>query len=272
MKKIGIITLTRQNSLAYSALKRIVLNLGYEAICGEAIGTDCIYFPLEEINLVGHDFLADFFKRAGFSDAESVLISVPYTVNLFMLPKVIRCLRAVGSAPIILGGNEASNNYINLMTFGFSPFVNDVADIAPDFIVRGAAETALPGLLPLLDKTTMGADWDKHFLLNILNIPNLVFRLPKRKAIYSTIFSSKSIPEKEIFLSVKYGEESIAITFQRACIWSKKSRGGCLFCAIAKQFGHHFHCAIEGNFFEKELTERIKKIKDSKEKLRKENS
>ena len=47
-KKIGIITLTRQTSLAYTALKRIVEDLAYEPICGEAIGSDCILGPLEE--------------------------------------------------------------------------------------------------------------------------------------------------------------------------------------------------------------------------------
>ncbi|MGD2271564.1 MAG: hypothetical protein PVI06_14265, partial [Desulfobacterales bacterium] len=107
MKKIGIITLTRQNSLAYAALRRIVEELGYEPICGQTIGADCVYFPLEEISLVGYDFLGDFFKKAGFSDADAILISAPYTVNLIMLPKVIWCLRSVSSAPIILGGNEA---------------------------------------------------------------------------------------------------------------------------------------------------------------------
>ena len=86
MKKIGIITLTRQNSLAYAALKKIVLDLGYEPICGEAIGADCIFFPLEEIHLIGYDFLADFFQKSGLSDADAVLISAPYTVNLFILP------------------------------------------------------------------------------------------------------------------------------------------------------------------------------------------
>jgi len=34
MKKIGIISLTRQNSLAYSTLKRITTDLGYQPICG----------------------------------------------------------------------------------------------------------------------------------------------------------------------------------------------------------------------------------------------
>ena len=46
MKKVGIITLTRQNSLAYSTLRRIVNELGYKPICGETIGADCIYFRL----------------------------------------------------------------------------------------------------------------------------------------------------------------------------------------------------------------------------------
>ncbi|MGD8739398.1 MAG: hypothetical protein PVG34_03720, partial [Desulfobacterales bacterium] len=87
-KKIGIITLTRQTSLAYSSLKRTVEGLGYEPICGEAIGSECIFFPLEEINLVGYDFLADFYKKAKLEDADVILISAPYTVNWFMLPKV----------------------------------------------------------------------------------------------------------------------------------------------------------------------------------------
>ena len=155
MKKISIITLTRQNSLAYAALKRIVLNLGYEPLCGEAIGADCIFFPVEEIHLVGYDFLADFFQKAGFSDADVHLISAPYTVNLLTLPKVIHCLRSVNPAPIILGGNEASNNYKNMMQYRSAAFVNQVVDVAPDFIVRGSAETALYRLLPLLDKKTM---------------------------------------------------------------------------------------------------------------------
>ena len=164
MKKVGIITLTRQNSLAYSALRRIVADLGYKPICGETIGADCIYFPLEEINLVGYDFLAGFFKKAGLEDADIILISAPYTVNLFMLPKVIGCLRSITSAPIILGGNEASNNYKNLLLYRFSTFVNKVVDIAPDFIVRGAAENVLDKLLPLLDSTTMTDKWAKPFL------------------------------------------------------------------------------------------------------------
>ncbi|GAI95381.1 unnamed protein product, partial [marine sediment metagenome] len=170
MKKIGIITLTRQTSLAYSALKRIVEDAGYEPICGQAIGSDCIFFPLEEINLVGYDFLADFFKKVKLSDADIILISAPYTVNWFMLPKVVHCLRSICSAPIILGGNEASNNYKNLMHFRFCAFVNDVVDIAPDFIVRGAAEKALPRLLPLLDKTSLTNNWDQDFLKLLLDI------------------------------------------------------------------------------------------------------
>jgi radical SAM superfamily enzyme YgiQ (UPF0313 family) len=259
MKKIGIITLTRQTSLAYSALKRIVSGLGYEPICGEAIGSDCIYFPLEEINLVGYDFLADFFKKAELSDADVILISAPYTVNLFMLPKVVHCLRSICSAPIILGGNEASNNYKNLMDFRFSPFVNEVVDIAPDFIVRGAAEKVLPILLPLLDKTTLTNCWDRDFLNQLLDIPNIVFWLPPRKALIATEFSSDDLSEKDIFSFVKYGEKSMAITLQRACIWAKKSRGGCLFCAIASQFGDHFHCAVESDFFVEDLRVFLKK-------------
>ena len=254
MKKIGIITLTRQTSLAYSALKRIVEDLGYEPICGEAIGSDCIFFPLEEINLVGYDFLADFFKKVKLSDADIILISAPYTVNLFMLPKVVHCLRNICSAPIILGGNEASNNYKNLMHFRFSVFVNEVVDIAPDFIVRGAAEKALPRLLPLLDKTTLTNNWDQDFLKLLLEIPNIVFWLPQRKAVIATDFSAEDLSEKDIFSYVKYGEKSIAITLQRACVWAKKSQGGCLFCAIASQFGANFHCAVQSDFFVEDLS------------------
>lgn len=254
MKKIGIITLTRQTSLAYSALKRIVEDVGYEPICGEAIGSDCIFFPLEEINLVGYDFLADFFKKVKLSDADIILISAPYTVNLFMLPKVVHCLRSICSAPIILGGNEASNNYKNLMHFRFCAFVNEVVDIAPDFIVRGAAEKALPGLLPLLDKTTLTNNWDQDFLKLLLEIPNIVFWLPQRKAVIATDFSAEDLSEKDIFSYVKYGEKSIAVTFQRACIWAKKSQGGCLFCAIASQFGANFHCAVQSDFFVEDLS------------------
>lgn len=252
-KKIGIITLTRQTSLAYSALKRIVTDLGYEPICGEAIGSDCIFFPLEEINLVGYDFLAEFFKKAKLPDADVILISAPYTVNWFMLPKVVHCLRSISSAPIILGGNEASNNYKNLMRFRFSTFVNEVVDVAPDFIVRGAAEKVLPDLLPLLDKHTLTNNWDGDFLNQLLEIPNIVFWLPHRKALIATDFSAENLSEKDIFSWVKYGEKSIALTLQRACIWAKKSRGGCLFCAIASQFGDHFHCAVESDFFIQEL-------------------
>jgi radical SAM superfamily enzyme YgiQ (UPF0313 family) len=259
MKKIGIITLTRQTSLAYSALKRIVEDLAYEPICGEAIGSDCIFFPLEEINLVGYDFLADFFKKVKLSDADVILISAPYTVNWFMLPKVVHCLRSICSAPIILGGNEASNNYKNLMHFRFSAFVNEVVDIAPDFIVRGAAEKVLPGLLPLLDKTTLANNWDRDFLKQLLEIPNIVFWLPQRKALIATDFSTEDLSERDIFCYVKYGEKSIAVTLQRACIWAKKSRGGCLFCAIASQFGANFHCAVQSDFFVEDLSVSLNK-------------
>ncbi|MGD8714555.1 MAG: hypothetical protein PVG70_08450 [Desulfobacterales bacterium] len=252
-KKIGIITLTRQNSLAYSALKKIVVDLGDEPICGELIGAECIFFPLEEISLVGYDFLADFFQKAGLADADVILISAPYTVNLFMLPKVIYCLRSLNSAPIILGGNEPSNNYRNLMHYRFSAFVNEVVDIAPDFIVRGAAENVLPGLLPLLEKTSMTKSWDNGYLQKILDISNIVFWLPERKALVATEFSSENLPETDIFSYVKYGEKSMAITLQRACAWAKKSKGGCLFCAIASQFGQYFHCAVDGDFFIEEL-------------------
>ena len=253
-KKIGIITLTRQTSLAYSALKRIVEDLACEPICGEAIGSDCIFFPLEEINLVGHDFLAEFFKKAKLPDADVILISAPYTVNWFMLPKVVHCLRSISSAPIILGGNEASNNYKNLMDFRFSTFVNEVVDVAPDFIVRGAAEKVLPDLLPLLDKHTLADNWDRDFVKQLLEISNIVFWLPPRKALIATEFNAEDLSEKDIFSYVKYGEKSIAVTLQRACVWAKKSRGGCLFCAIASQFGDHFHCAVQSDFFVEDLS------------------
>jgi len=253
-KKIGIITLTRQTSLAYSALKRIVEDLGYEPICGEAIGSDCIFFPLEEINLVGYDFLADFFEKAKLSDADVILISAPYTVNLFILPKVVHCLRSVCSAPIILGGNEASNNYKNLMHFRFTAFVKEVVDIAPDFIVRGAAEKVLPDLLPLLDRNTLTNSWERDFLEQLLEIPNIVFWLPQRKALIATDFSAEDLSERDVFSYVKYGEKSLALTLQRACVWAKKSRGGCLFCAIASQFGDDFHCAVQSDFFIEDLS------------------
>ena len=258
MKKVGIITLTRQTSLAYSALKGIVKNLGYQPVCGEAIGADCIFFSLEELTLIGYDFLGNFLKKVGLADSDIILISAPYSVNLFILPKVIWCLRSISSAPIILGGNEASNNYENLMSYRFSTFANKVVDIAPDFIVRGSAERVLFSLLPLLDKTTMTKKWDEDFLKKLLEIPNLVFWLPERRALVSTNFSSEALSEKDIFAFAKYGEKSIAVTLQRACIWAKKARGGCLFCAIASQFGKDFHCAIYSDFFIKDLCDFLK--------------
>jgi radical SAM superfamily enzyme YgiQ (UPF0313 family) len=254
MKKIGIITLTRQNSLAYIALRRIVQDLGYTPVCGEAIGADCLFFPLEELALIGHDFLGDFFEKAGLSDVDTILISAPYTANLFVLPKVIWCLKRINSAPIILGGNEASNNYKNLMLYRFSTFANKVIDIAPDFIVRGSAENALPSLLPLLDKTTITKEWDKDFLKKLLEIPNIVFWLPEKKALVSTEFSAEDLSERDIFSFVRYGQKTIAITLQRACAWAKKSRGGCLFCSIASQFGNDFHCAVQSDFFVEDLS------------------
>ena len=225
MKKIGIITLTRQTSLAYSVLKRIVEDLGYQPICGEAIGADCVNFSLEELTLVGYDYLGKFFTEAGFADSDIILISAPYSVNLFVLPKVIWCLRNISSAPIILGGNEASNNYKNLMLYRFSTFVNKVVDIAPDFIVRGSAESVLTPLLSLLDKTILKKKWDKDFIKKLLEIPNIVFWLPDRKALVSTDFSSEGLSERDIFAYVKYGEKSIAVTLQRACIWAKNRVG-----------------------------------------------
>lgn len=258
MKKAGIITLTRQTSLAYAVLKKIVEDLDYQPICGEAIGADSIFFSLEELTLVGHDFLGNFFKKIGLSDADIILISAPYSVNLFILPKVVWCLRNISSAPIILGGNEVSNNYKNLMLYRFSPFVNKVVDIAPDFIVRGSAETVLPSLLPLLNQSTMTNKWGKDFINRLFEIPNLIFWLPDRKALVSTSFSSESLKEKDIFAFAKYGKKSIAVTLQRACIWAKKAKGGCLFCAIASQFGKDFHCAVQGDFFVKPLRDFLK--------------
>ena len=254
MKKIGIITLTRKNSLAYSVLKRIVEDLSYTPVCGEAIGADCLFFPLEELALIGHDFLGDFFEKAGISDVDTILVSAPYTANLFVLPKVIWCLKSINPAPIILGGNEASNNYKNLMLYRFSTFANRVIDIAPDFIVRGSAENALPSLLPLLNKTTITKEWDRDFLKKLLGIPNIVFWLPEKRALVSTMFSSEDLTERDIFSFVRYGEKTIAITLQRACAWAKKSRGGCLFCSIASQFGNDFHCAVQSDFFIWELS------------------
>jgi radical SAM superfamily enzyme YgiQ (UPF0313 family) len=252
-KKISIITLTRQNSLAYAALKRIVVNLGYEPLCGEAIGTDCIFFPLEEIHLVGYDFLAGFFQKAGFSEADVHLISVPYTVNLFTLPKVIHCLRSINPAPIIVGGNEVSNNYKNMMHYRSAAFVNQVVDISPDFIVRGSAETVLYRLLPLLDRTTLAQKWNRNFLSSLLDIPNIVFWLPARDALMASEFTSDNLSERDTLAYVKYGDESMAVTFQRACFWAKQSQGGCLFCAIAGQFGKDFHCRVTSDFFIEEM-------------------
>ena len=258
MKKIGIITLTRQDSLACSTLKKIVSDLGFQAICGEAIGADSIYLSLEDLTLKGHDFLSGFFEKAGFSESDIILISTPYSANLFVLPKVVACLRNISPAPIILGGNEASNNYQNIMQCRYCTFVNQVVDIAPDFIVRGAAESALFDLLPLLDKTVMTRTWDRPFINKLLAIPNLAFWLPARQALMSTPFSSKPLKEKDIFAHVRLGEKTIAVTLQRACIWAKKSRGGCLFCAIASQFGKDFHCAVKSGFFVDELVQLLK--------------
>lgn len=255
MKKIGIITLTRQNSLAYSALKRIVKDLGYTPVCGEAIGADCLFFPLEELAVTGYDFLGQLLRKAGLSDVDVTMISAPYSVNLFFLPKIIWCLRSISSAPIILGGNEVSNNHKNVMLYRFSTFANKVVDIAPDFIVRGTAEGVLPKLLPLLEKTIMTKDWDKDLLQAFLEVQNIVFWLPGRDALISTAFSPQDLSERDIFSYVRYGEKTIAITLQRACVWAKKSRGGCLFCAIAGQFGNDFHCAVQSDFFVKELGE-----------------
>ena len=258
MKKIGIITLTRQDSLACSTLKKIVLELGFQAICGEAIGADSIYLSLEDLTLKGHDFLSGFFAKAGFLESDIILISAPYSANLFVLPKVVGCLRNICPAPIILGGNEASNNYKNIMQCRYCAFVNQAVDIAPDFIVRGAAESALFDLLPLLDKTVMTRTWDRFFINKLLAIPNLAFWLPDRMALVSTPFSSEPLKEKDIFAHVKLGEKTIAVTLQRACIWAKKSRGGCLFCAIASQFGKDFHCAVKSDFFVNELAQLLK--------------
>lgn len=264
MKKVGIITLTRKMTLAYAALKRVVEVSGCTPVCGEKIGSNGLYFPLKELSLVGHDFLAGLFKKAGFSDLDVILISAPYTVNLFHLPKVIWCLRSISSAPIIVGGNEVSNNYKNLMTHRFSALANEVVDIAPDFIVRGSAEKVLFSLLPLLDKTTLNKKWDKDFIKNLLKIPNIVFWLPERNALIGTRFSSDSLSERDIFAHVRYGEKSVAITLQRACVWTKKSGGGCLFCAIASQFGKDFHCAVQSDFFINDLYEYLKDNREIK--------
>jgi hypothetical protein len=262
MKKIGIISLTRQNTLAYAALKRIVEDLGYSPICGEAIGADCIFLSLEELTIVGHDFLGDFFQKAGLSEASAILVSAPYSVSWFVLPKVICCLRQTTKAPIVLGGNEPSNNHKNLMLYRFSTFGNQVIDVAPDFIVRGAAETSLPSLLPILDKHTLYRRWDKALIQELLTVPNLVFWVPGRKAIISTPPSFGELTGREIFSYVKYGEKSVAMSLQRACVWAKKSGGGCLFCAIASQFGKDFHCAVEGDFFVEELANFLKDNKE----------
>jgi hypothetical protein len=258
MKKVGIITLTRQNTLAYAALKRIVEGLGYSPICGEGIGADCIFLSLEELTLVGHDFLGDFFQKVGLSEASAVLVSAPYSVSWFVLPKVIGCLRQTTKAPIVLGGNEPSNNYKNLMLYRFSAFGNQVIDVAPDFIVKGAAESALPSLLKILDKDALKRKWDKPIVQKLLDVPNLVFWIPERKALVSTGPSSRALEDREIFSYVKYGEKSLALSLQRACVWAKKSGGGCLFCAIASQFGKDFHCAVQGDSFLEELAQFLK--------------
>ena len=104
----------------------------------------------------------------------------------------------------------------------------------------------------------MTKKWDEDFLKKLLEIPNLVFWLPERRALVSTNFSSEALSEKDIFAVAKYGEKSIAVTLQRACIWAKKARGGCLFCAIASQFGKDFHCAIHSDFFIKDLCDFLK--------------
>lgn len=253
MKRIGIITLTRKMTLAYAALRCQVETLGYTPVCGEQIGTDGIYFTFEEMGLVGYDFLLNFFKKAGFDGLDAVLISAPYTANWFHLPKVVACLRQLDIGPIIVGGNEPSNNYANLMRFRHAAVVNEVVDVAPDFIVRGAAETVLPRLLPLLERTTMKRSWDRNFVQQLLAIPNLVFWLPDRKALTATVFSADPPAEEDIFAFVKYGEASLAVTLQRACVWTKKSSGGCLFCAIASQFGQNFHAAVDSGFFVEKL-------------------
>jgi hypothetical protein len=139
------------------------------------------------------------------------------------------------------------------MHFRFTAFVKEVVDIAPDFIVRGAAEKVLPDLLPLLDRNTLTNSWDRDFLGQLLEIPNIVFWLPQRKAVIATDFSAEDLSERDIFSYVKYGEKSLALTLQRACVWAKKSRGGCLFCAIASQFGDDFHCAVQSDFFIEDL-------------------
>lgn len=259
MKRVGIITLTRRMTLAYSVLRKIVASLGYQPVCGEAIESDGLFFPLEELSTIGDDFLYGFFKKADFENLDAILISAPYTVNLFHLPKIIGCLRRLTPAPIIVGGNEMSNNFRNIMMHRHSVFINDTIDIAPDFIVRGAAENVLYALLPLIDRTSCTKTWDRPFLKKLLDIPNLVFWMPGRKALMATRFSSKPLPEKDIFTWVKYGEKSIAITLQRACIWTKQSGGGCLFCAIASQFGKDFHCAVEQDFYVRELSDILKK-------------
>jgi radical SAM superfamily enzyme YgiQ (UPF0313 family) len=264
MKKIGIITLTRRMTLAYAALKQIVENSGDTPVCGEAIGSEGIYFPLEELSRVGHDFLLRFFEQAGFSDLDIILISAPYTVNWFHLPKVMGCLRRLNTGPIIVGGNEPSNNYKNLMIYRYAADVNAVVDIAPDFIVRGSAEKVLSDLLLLLDKTVMQKKWNQDFLKKLFDIPNLVFWLPKRMALISTPFSSEALSERDVFTYVKYGEQSIAITLQRACVWTKKSGGGCLFCAIASQFGKDFHCAVQSDFFLEDLGAFLRKSPEIK--------
>ena len=255
MKKIGIITLTRQNSLAYSTLKRIVSELGYQPVCGETIGADSIYLSMEDATLKGYEFLGRFFKQIGFSECDILLVSAPYSANLFILPKIVWCLRTISTAPIIMGGNEISNNYKNLMRYRHSIFANEVVDIAPDFIVRGAAENALFSLLPLLERNTMKGPWDKQFLCALLDIPSLVFWMPERQALMSTPFSTAPLPEQNIFAHVRLGEKTLAITLQRACVWARKSKGGCLFCAIASQFGKDFHCAVQSDAFVDEMIE-----------------
>ncbi|HSB04670.1 MAG TPA: radical SAM protein, partial [Thermodesulfobacteriota bacterium] len=244
--------------MAYSVLTRIVRELGFAPLTGEAIGSDSLFFSLEDITLVGYDFLGDLFQKAGFSDADVILISAPYTANVFMLPKVIWCLRSLNPAPIILGGNEASNNYRNLMEYRFNTFANQTVDVSADFIVRGSAEGSLHSLLPLIGKATMTQEWDRELIMKFLGIPNLVFWLPGRKALISTEFTPAELREKDIFSYVRYGDKTIAMTLQRACVWAKESQGGCLFCAIASQFGKTFHCAVQSDHFLEELGEVLK--------------
>ena len=74
------------------------------------------------------------------------------------------------------------------MQYRYCTFVNQLIDIAPDFIVRGAAENVLFDLLPLLDRTVMAKTWDRNFLHKLLAIPTLRFGCQIEKRSFPPFF------------------------------------------------------------------------------------